>query len=409
MVGSLVNAASSVLLTMFVTRTLSDGIKSDIFSLAYSTALMLTTIGIFEVRQFQSTDVNNQFEFSDYLFMRYITCFIMIISGIFLILFKGYDFYKSCIIIIVNFYMMIGALQDVYHGLFQLKNRLDLAGKSLTLRITASIITFAVFIFFTSDLIISCISLCLVSITCFILFDLNYAKKLEPQHTKFRIIPKKQKELFIACFPLFICSFLSMYVLNAPKFAIDTFFATEGGIQTSYGILMMPAAVINLFSIFVFRPVMTPMANSFSTGNTKQFFKTLVKLIIYILISTIICLLIGYYLGIPVLSNLYGIDLHSYKTSLLIILIGGSFSALLSVLQYVITIIRQQYKLLIGYIIASIFAYFISNFLVQANGILGGAISYMLVYLFLLAYFIVLISYYIRKLNVKNLEGDHIK
>ena len=125
--------------------------------------------------------------------------------------------------------------------------------------------------------------------------------------------------------------------------------------------------------------------------------------------STILCLVIGYYLGIPVLSNIYGIDLYSYKTSLLIILIGGGFSALLSVLQYVITIIRQQYKLLIGYIAAGIFAYFISNFLVQTKGIFGGAMSYMLVYLFLLVYFIILISYYIKKLNVKNLEDGQIK
>lgn len=409
MTGSLVNAAASVLLTMFVTRTLGDGIKSDIFSLAYSTSLMLMTIGMFEVRQFQSTDVNSQFKFSDYLFMRYITCFIMFLSGIILILFKGYDLYKSFIIIIVNFYMMIGALQDVYHGLFQLKGRLDLAGKSLTLRITSSIITFAILIFLTSNLLISCISLCLVSIICLILFDLNHAKKLEPEYTHPRIIQKNQKELFIACFPLCVCSFLSMYVLNAPKFAIDTFFATEGGIQTSYGILIMPAAVINLFSIFAFRPVMTPMANSFSNGDTKQFFKILTKLITWILMSTILCLVIGYYLGIPVLSNIYGIDLYSYKTSLLIILIGGGFSALLSVLQYVITIIRQQYKLLIGYIAAGIFAYFISNFLVQTKGIFGGAMSYMLVYLFLLVYFIILISYYIKKLNVKNLEDGRIK
>ena len=410
MTGSLINALSSVLLTMFVTRIMGDGVNSDIFSLAYSTSLMLMTIGMFEVRQFQATDVNRQFEFSDYLFMRCVTCIIMMLAAVFLVVYRGYDLYKSFIIIMVCLYMMIGALQDVYLGLFQLKDRLDLAGKSLTLRITASMVLFASTILFTKNLTLSCISLSVASTLCLVFYDLRYAKKLDPSHTKPQINKNKQKNLFIACFPLCACSFLSMYVLNAPKFAIDTFFADQGGIQTSYGILIMPAAIINLFSIFAFRPVMTPMANNFSKGNFDQFLKILVKLILWILIATIICLILGFFLGIPFLSIIYGVDLKNYETSLLIILIGGGLSALLSVFQYVITIIRQQYKLLIGYIAAGIFAYFISNYLVSSYGIFGGAVSYMSVYAFLILYFLLLMFYYAKKLkiNVKNNKGEHI-
>lgn len=381
---------------------MGDGNRSDVFSLAYSISLMLTTIGMFEVRQFQAADVKEQFSFSDYLSMRYITCFVMMLSAVFFVLLKGYDIYKSFIILTVCLYMMIGALQDVYHGLFQLKGRLDLSGKSLTLRISVSIFTFALSILTTSNLTISCISLCISSILCFIWYDLRYAKEFAPQYTKPEIAKDKQKKLFIACFPLCACSFLSMYVLNAPKFAIDKFFSDQSGIQTCYSILIMPAAVINLFSIFAFRPAMTPMANSFSNGNMKQFIKTLSKLILWILTATLMCLVIAYFLGIPVLSTIYGIDLSEYKLSLLIVLTGGGFSALLGVFQYVITIMRQQYKLLIGYIAASVFAYFISNNLVKSNGILGGAISYISIYALLVLYFIVLMISNSKKLKTKN-------
>lgn len=402
MIGSLTNAAASILLTMFVTRTMGDGNRSDIFSLAYSISLMLTTIGMFEVRQFQATDVKEQFSFSDYLSMRYITCFVMMLSAVLFVFLKGYDAYKAFIILIVCLYMMIGALQDVYHGLFQLKGRLDLSGKSLTLRISVSVLTFALSILTISNLTISCISLCVSSMICFALYDLRYAKEFTPQYTKPIITKDKQKKLFIACFPLCTCSFLSMYILNAPKFAIDTFFSDQSGVQTCYSILIMPAAVINLFSIFAFRPAMTPMANSFSNGNLKQFIRILTKLVLWILIATFMCLIVAYFLGIPVLSTIYGIDLSEYKLSLLIILAGGGLSALLGVFQYVITIMRQQYKLLIGYIIASVFAYFISNSLVKSNGILGGAISYMSIYALLVLYFVVLMIFHSKKLEAKN-------
>ncbi len=53
MMGSLVNAAVSVLLLMMVTRTLGDE-KAGIFSLGFSVSLMMLTVGMFEVRPFQS-------------------------------------------------------------------------------------------------------------------------------------------------------------------------------------------------------------------------------------------------------------------------------------------------------------------------------------------------------------------
>ena len=52
---------------------------------------------------------------------------------------------------------------------------------------------------------------------------------------------------------------------NAPKYAINTYCTDV--IQNRYSILFMPAFAINLFSQFVLRPLLTPMAKMWSGGN----------------------------------------------------------------------------------------------------------------------------------------------
>ena len=60
------------------------------------------------------------------------------------------------------------------------------------------------------------------------------------------------------CMPLFIGSYLTLYVGNAPKYAIDDFLELK--YQTYYGILYMPSFVINLLSGFVFKPLLVDLS-----------------------------------------------------------------------------------------------------------------------------------------------------
>ena len=90
--------------------------------------------------------------------------------------------------------------------------------------------------------------------------------------------------LLKACFPLFLASFLMMYISNAPKFAVDAYLSDE--YQTYYGILFMPASVINLFSLFAFRPLLTKLTAMWNEKRRKAFLLTVGKLILWILFVT---------------------------------------------------------------------------------------------------------------------------
>ena len=70
--GSVMNAASSVLMLLAVTRILGVYV-GGVFSLAYAVSQQFQTIGAFEMRPYQATDLERKFSFSAYFASRLVT------------------------------------------------------------------------------------------------------------------------------------------------------------------------------------------------------------------------------------------------------------------------------------------------------------------------------------------------
>ena len=77
MLGSLCNAFSSMLLLIVVNRA-TNAYNGGLFSLGFATAQMMTTLGTLEVRNYQATDVKEEFSFNDYYSFRISTCAFML-------------------------------------------------------------------------------------------------------------------------------------------------------------------------------------------------------------------------------------------------------------------------------------------------------------------------------------------
>lgn len=105
--------------------------------------------------------------------------------------------------------------------------------------------------------------------------------------------------------------------------------------------------------------------------------RTLIQVII-IFIITLVCIIGAYLIGVPVLSILYNTDLAPYKTELLILLLGGGFLGLSGLLNTMITIIRFQKSLLLGYGIIAVIAFCLSNYMVRQWEMFGAALLYAL-------------------------------
>lgn len=378
--GSMTNAFMSMLILAIVTRIL-DNQETDIFSIAWSISQLMATIGTFQIRTYQATDVTEKYKFNQYFIFRCVTVFAMIFTSILYIVGKKYSFYKSAIVLIICLFRAVDSLADVYEGFFQQKERLDLAGKALTYRIIAAMLCFSGTLIFFQDLLISSVSLLAAYCICFFIFDIRYNRSVDILKNRTRGQIKNNgwlMGLLLEGFPLFVNAYLMMSINNEPKMVIDRAIEQkwmESGTQTAFNILFMPASVLTLVYI-VFRPLLTQMAIAWSKKEKKVFLQIIIKMLACLIVVACIILLGSAILGIPVLSLFYGIDLSKYKVHLLVVILGGCFCTLSYVFDNALVVIRKQYLLVVAYIITWVYVKAVSNILIKKAGMLGAVSLY---------------------------------
>lgn len=198
------------------------------------------------------------------------------------------------------------------------------------------------------------------------------------------------RKLLWITFPLCAISFISFYVNNAPKYAIDACLTDE--IQACYGFVSMPVFVVKLLSNFIYQPVLVPMAVEWDERRIKDLSSRIAKQIMIIGGLSAICLLGGYVLGIPVLSLLCATDLSGYKAELMVLLLASGFMAGSGYLTVVLTVMRCQKELLWTCCLMALIAAVGLKTIVSLYGTLGAAICYLaLMVLLCLLYTVILV------------------
>ena len=376
--GSLANAGLSVIILMVVTRTL-DNQKADIFSIAWAISQLMATIGCYQIRVLQATDVEEKFTFRQYFEFRIVTIVAMMICSCIYVYIKHYTVYKAIIIIIICGYRAVDSLADVFEGWFQQKERLDLAGRALFIRVIIAIVGGGICLVVMHDLLALSLMLLFIYVVGLLLYDIRYYNKLK--------VLEKQKEnqnnkwlqgLLVAGTPLFVNAYLLMDIMNTPKIVIDAAIMNGGlqnGSQTIFNILFMPASVLTLAYI-VFRPLLTKMAIEWTMGRIKNFLKIIGSIMCCLLGMSILIIGGSALLGIPVLSVLYAIDLTMYKRELLMIILGGCFCTFSYVLDNALVVIRKQYLLVCAYVVSWVYVKIFAHTFVDKWGIMGAAIVY---------------------------------
>ncbi len=396
--AGILNASQSVILLVVITRT--NGIyDAGVFSIAYAIANLTLTVGKYGMRSFQVSDINEEYKFDSYLGSRVVTSAAMILTSfvyaLYGLMILNYTFDKFIIVLLICFLKLVDVVEDVFHGNFQQKGRLDVASKAISIRFVVCILGYVIALFITNNLIISTIICIVLAIIAFCIFTLSAA----PNFNKIKCSFKKQqiKGLLSACFALCAGGFLSMYIGNAPKYAIDANLSQT--IQAYYNFIFMPVFVISLLANFVFNPILARLAEIWDKKIIPVLKKMIIRQIVVIIGITIIVVIGAYIIGIPILSWLYDVDLSAYRLELCILLLGGGMLGLVSFFTVVITVARHQKQLLFGYLGTAILAKLLSTFFVTKYGIMGAALLYSSLIAILACVFFIMVFVIIKKIK----------
>ena len=306
---------------------------SGYFVMAYTAANLFMHLGKFGMRQYQVTDAGNKYSFREYVASRVFSVGLMaaalVLYLLYSLLFNGYTAEKAAVVALITFYRGVEAAEDVLHGRLQQQGRLDIAAKILAIRSAVFMIGFAVLYLLTKNLILTCAVN--AAVTLFLCILLN--RPFLVQEGRFFLYQNGkigQKE------PSPTSHFWGLVV------------------ECWFNIVIMPAFVGSLLCSFIFNPVLKRIGDLWQNREIDTLRRTTRKLALVPVAVDAALLLGGWFLGIPILSAVYGVELADYRLTLMIFLLASGAVAMLNLFVALLTAMRKQKHLLLAYAAASL-------------------------------------------------------
>lgn len=386
LLGNLAASGVSVLYLLIVTRLTSAKV-ADQFSLANSIGTLWIVIGLFQVRNYQGTDVNQKHSFIGYFQTRLITILAMLVTlypYLYIVGEGRYSFETILLTFLMILYRMWDAVSDLFQGLFQQRERMDIAGKTMFYRYSTSVVVLFLSILLSKSVIVGLFSLVIWNGLVIIFYETSFLKYFETIHWRelFSSNYKKDiKDIFLACWPLFVNGFILLYILNEPKIIIEKGLnqgILQTGMQRDFNILFMPVFFMSLIILMV-RPLITQMAILWNREKYAEFSLIVKKLLLYLFIGGIAVTIVAYFIGTPILSLVFGVALSQYTLPFAILIFAGVLYALAIVFENILTIVRKQHLLVGLYIVLLVITKLVTEPFIYQKGMLGATISFFIV------------------------------
>lgn len=379
--GMMMFSASSIILLIFITRFFGS-VDSGIFAISWAVCQQMYSLGLFGTRNYQIADVENKFSFSQYYSSKFFSAILMLIGCIIYGLVLKLSWPKLLMSFLLTFLMIGEVFADVFAGHLQKMDRNAQIGKSYFFRILLYDLLFIFICLLSNNIFLAIIFSTIVSFSWIWIVDYYYIVKDENSKNKEKVhLTISFKNVLIECIPILLSAFLTNFIINIPKNAIELYSTNQ--LQAIYNILFTPTSIIALVSSIIFMPMYTKISQDWYKKRYKDFLKKITNVIIFICLFTFVVLIIAYFLGIPVLSFVYNVELAKYKFQFLLLVLSGGIVSISWLLVYLLTVFNRQILLVYIYGFVSVVSNLLSNYLVKLSAIEGASISYFLSSLFI--------------------------
>ena len=376
-VGSMVYYFCQWLLSIVIVR-ISGYEAAGVFGIATTLTASPAILALFNVRNYQVSDLRGQYTTKTYIQSRHYTNLLAYVVCMGMVLVGGYSWEKAAVVLVFMLYKLAEGTADVYYGVEQRWGRLDYAGISLSLRGLLTIVPFVILQKLSNNLLLSLGVVAICSYAVVLIYDRIQVKHLlasvaagrgEVQITagqgeaQFKVgqeeaqIKQGQKEIFgllITCIPLAFVAFLNNLAFNYPKIVLESHHGSE--IMGYFTSITSPALVVQLAANTIFAPLVTPLTDAYLRRDKKAFDKMIRNFILFMVALSAVVLAGSALLGRWALILLFGEGIDPY-TYLFVPSIGVTLClATTSVLISICTLLREiklQYVVGVAGIVAS--------------------------------------------------------
>ena len=370
-VASLMLSLTTAVLLLVVKRT--AGLEAaGVFTIANTVGQQFQALGMYEVRTYHVTDARHRFSFGTYLATRLVTVGAMVAGIIVSAALSGDGLMAAVLIALIACLRVFDAFEDVFYCELQREGRLDIAGKACFLRTLTTIGVFSVVLALGGSMLTAAAITLVAYLVVMLGAYLPPARRLFPLGPRWE--PRPIIRVLAECLPLFLASFIALYLANAPRFAIDRYL--DNAQQGYFAIIFMPAFTINLLSFVIFRPLLTQMADRWIGADRAGFAAIVRRGLLGTFVAFVAVALVTYTVGAPILGFVYGTDVSGSMLELMVLVAGGALNAAGVILYYALTTMRLQRLVFAGYIIAAAAITVLCLLLVPTYGLLGASLAY---------------------------------
>ena len=360
-----------VMLLMIIVTQINGLEVQGGFIFAFNIAAIFQTIGVYGGRIYQISDVKKEFTNGNYVSLKFISTLLMFVVALVFCLANGYSFQRILLIFTFLAFRALESIGDAYLGVMERNYRLDLTGKSMIMKTLAGLALFTVVNLLTQNVYLASIAFILSFGLVLVLFDRKVATRFDEIIIGF---DKHILQLFKKCFPIFIFAFLTLLILNVTRFFVDVYVSEK--LLGIFNIIAMPAAIMPLFTQFVFQPFMMELTFSLNNKDFARFSRRVGRLFLLLIAAGIVAISMALLIGIPILSFIFGEDLTGFRWPLALMVFAGIVGGGSIIFSLMMTLMRQMKVQIYLFIVTFVAGIILSILLISAHGIYGAFIGY---------------------------------
>lgn len=290
--GNLIYLGCQWLITVLVTRICGYE-DAGVLSLAMSIGATFNTIAAFGIRNYQVSDIHGKYKNESYAGFRLITCVaaFAICAGFSAV--NQYGLSQFAAIMWFMLFRIAECYSDMLHGVAQKNDRLDIAGKALSVKGVVILAAFLAGYYAGKSLNVGLAAMALSSWATTLAFDLPQVQKI----AKFKLYDKLKSCIRLGgeTVPLCVYQFLVTAIQTIPKYFLERISGETA--LGAYSSIFAPALLIQAAAGYIYTPLVTKFAQLHGGSEYKKFnllaLKTTAIIALFGVAAVILCALGG--------------------------------------------------------------------------------------------------------------------
>jgi len=305
------------------------------FSLAFAITAPMFLFSMFQLRTLLATDVHNMFTFREYLRLRIYASAVTMITLLFMLAVIDSAWITSATILIVGFSKAFETITDIFHGLYQQQERMDIIGISMVFKGALSLVCLGVTAYLTGSMLWSVSAIAVVSLVMLLFYDWNgrwglprWDGQLLNQSTA-SLDESRTWKLIKQATPLGVVTLATALNSNIPRFAVEYHLGREA--LGAFAVVAYMYAAGSVVAAALAQGATATLARRAADRDVAGFLRITARLVGIAALAGLLGVIIASRWGVEMLSILYRPEYGAYSDVLFWMTVATAISVMAAV------------------------------------------------------------------------------